>query len=119
MDRNVAKTESDVSPMNSAHRASQLPAKPPRWNKLVPVGTDIPEGSVDLAPLPLTLVHQGRWTTGGQLNSGHLLLQDDQTDRYISACWTSAAQFQPTASCSHTYTNAHSLSLLGATNVQG
>ena len=103
--------------MNSALRATQFPAKPPRWHKLVPVGTGIAEGSFDLAPLPLTLVHQGRWATGGQLNSGHLLLQDDQTDRYISACWTSAAQFQPTTSCFHT--NAHSLTLLGATNVQG
>ena len=72
-----------------------FPAKPLRWHKLVPVGTGIAEVSVDLAPLPLTLVHQGRWATGGQLNSGHLLLQDDQTDRYISACWTSAAQLQP------------------------
>ena len=93
-----------------------FPAKPLRWHKLVPVGTGIAEVSVDLAPLPLTLVHQGRWATGGQLNSGHLLLQDDQTDRYISACWTSAAQLQPTASCFHT--NAHSRLLLGATNVQ-
>ena len=65
----------------------------------------------------VTLVHQGRWATGGQLNSGHLLLQDDQTDGYVSACWTSAAQLQPTALCFHT--NAHSWSLLGTTNVQG
>ena len=48
--------KSDVSPMNSAHRASQSPAKPLRWHKLVPVGTGIAEDSVDLAPLPLTLV---------------------------------------------------------------
>ena len=66
--------------MNSAHRASQFPAKPLRWPKLVPVGTGIAEESVGLAPLPLTLVPQGRWATGGQLNSGHLLLRDDQTD---------------------------------------
>ena len=52
----------------------------------MPVGTDIAEDSVDLAPLPLIFVPQGRWVTGGQLDSGHLLLQDDQTDRYNSAC---------------------------------
>ena len=72
--------------MNNAHRASQFPAKSLRWHKLVPVGTTIAEGSVDLAPLPLIFVPQGRWVTGGQLDSGHLLLQDDQTDRYNSAC---------------------------------
>ena len=77
--------------MDSAHRASQFPAKPLRWHGLVPVGTGTAEGSVELAPLPLTLVPQSRWATGGQLNSGHLLLHDDQTDRYISACWTPAA----------------------------
>ena len=67
--------------MNSAHRASLF-----LRHKLVPAGTDIVEVPVDLAPLPLTIVHQGYWATCGQLNSGHLLLQDDQTDRYISAC---------------------------------
>ena len=103
--------------MNSAHCASQFPAKPLRWHKLVPVGTDIAEDSVDLAPLPLIFVPQGRWFTGDQLDSGHLLLQDDETDRYISVCWASAAQFQPTAS--HVYTIDHSRSLLGTSNVQG
>ena len=88
--------------MNSAHRASQFPAKPPRWHKLVPVGTDIADDSVDLAPLSLIFVPQGRWVTGDQVDSSHLLLQDDETDRYISACWASAAQFQPPIS--HCYT---------------
>ena len=68
------KTESDVSPMKSAHRASRFPAKPLRWHKLVPVGVGIAEESVDLAPLPLIPVPQNRWVTGGQLDSGHLLL---------------------------------------------
>ena len=83
----------------------------------MPVGTDIAEDSVDLAPLLLIFVPQGRWVTDEQLDSGHLTLKDDETDRYISACWASAAQFQPTAS--HVYTIAHSRSLLGTTNVQG
>ena len=73
--------------MNNAHRASQFPAKSLRWHKLVPVGTTIAEGSVDLAPLPLIFVPQGRWVTSDQLDSGHLLLQDDETDRYTRACW--------------------------------
>ena len=64
-----------------------------------------------VCPIAANPCSPGRWATGGQLNNGHLLLQDDQTVRYVSACWTSAAQFQPTASCSHT--NAHSMSLLG------
>ena len=59
--------------MGSAHHASQFSAKPLRWHKLVPVGTGIAENSVDSAPLPLTLVPQGRWAIGGQLDSGHLL----------------------------------------------
>ena len=61
----------------------------------MPVGTDIADDSVDLAPLSLIFVPQGRWVTGDLVDSGHLLLQDDETDRYISACWASAAQFQP------------------------
>ena len=108
---------SHVWPMNSAHRASHFPAKPLRWYKLVPIGTTIAEGSVDLAPLPLIVVPQGRWATSEQLDSGHLILKDDETDRYISACWASAAQFQPTAS--RVCIIAHSRSLLGTTNVQG
>lgn len=81
--------------MNSAHRVSQFPAKPPRWHKLLPVGTDIADDSFDLAPLSLNFVLQGRWVIGDQVDSGHLLLQDDETDRYISACWASAAQSVP------------------------
>ena len=102
--------------MNSAHRASQFPTKPLRWHKLVPVGTAIAEDSVDLAPLLLIFVPQGRWVTGDQLDSGHLLLQDDQTDRYNSACWASAARFQPTVS--HFHTIARSRLLLGTSSVQ-
>ena len=44
----------------------------------MPVGTDIAEDSVDLAPLLLIFVPQGRWVTSDQLDSGHLLLQDDE-----------------------------------------
>ena len=69
--------------MNSAHRANQFPAKPLRWHKLVPVGTDIADDSADLAPLPLIFVLRGRWVTGDQVDSGHLILQDDETVRYI------------------------------------
>ena len=49
----------------------------------MPVSTDIADGSVDLAPLLLIFVLQGRWVTGDQLDSGHLILQDDETVRYI------------------------------------
>ena len=34
-----------LRPMNSPHRASQFPAKSLRWHKLMPVGTDIADGS--------------------------------------------------------------------------
>ena len=57
-----------------------------RWHKLVPIGTTIAEGSVDLASLPLIFVPLGRWVTGEQLDSGHMILKVDETDRYISAC---------------------------------
>ena len=51
------------------------------------IGTDIANDSVDPTPLPLIFVPQGRWVTADQLDSGHLLLQDDETDRYTRACW--------------------------------
>ena len=90
--------------MNSAHRASQFSAKPLRWHKLVPVGTNIANDSVDYAPLPLTFVPQGRWVTGDQLDSGHLLLQDDQPDGHIGACRAFAPQLEPTVLYRYTIT---------------
>ena len=52
----------------------------------MPIGTTIAQGLVDLASLPLIVVPRGRWVTGEQLDSGHMILKVDETDRYISAC---------------------------------
>ena len=53
----------------------------------MPLGTVNAEELNDPVRPPLMTVLQGRWVTGSnQLDSGHLLLQDDETDRYISVC---------------------------------
>ena len=52
----------------------------------MPLGTVNAEELNDPARPPLMIVLQGRWVTGNQLDSGHLLLQDDQPDGHIGAC---------------------------------
>ena len=70
----------------------------------MPVGTDIADDSADLAPLPLIFVLQGCWVTGDQLDSGHLILQDDQPDGHIGARRAFAPQLEPTVLYRYTIT---------------
>ena len=62
------------------------------------------------------VVLQGRWVTGNQLDSGHLLLQDDQPDGHIGACRAFATQLEPTVL--YRYTTNYWPRSLDSTNVQ-
>jgi len=82
----------------------------------VPLGTVNAEELNDPARPPLMFVLQGRWATWKQLDSGHLVLQDDQPDGHIGACRAFGTQLQPTAL--YRYTIDYWLRLLDSTNVQ-
>ena len=70
----------------------------------MPLGTVNTEELNDPARPPLMIVLQGRWVTGNQLDSGHLLFQDDQPDGHIGACRAFAPQLEPTVLYRYTIT---------------